>query len=133
MGDISCLVWPVCGKPGRYLYPPGCIVVLANHALHTVLAGQLVSSQLYSPTAYLLCAATQQERVADLLFDSKSGLGLEIIRYNIGGSDTDATAVNSLRPGAAVPSLLLPDGTYDWSRVSSSINYKDCIKADSGG
>lgn len=64
-------------------------------------------------------AGAQREKVADLLFDPDYGLGLEIIRYNIGGSDTNATAVNSLRPGAAVPSLLLPDGTYNWTLVSS--------------
>lgn len=66
-------------------------------------------------------ADTQRDKVADLLFDPDNGLGLEIIRYNIGGSDTDATAVNSLRPGAAVPSLLLPDGTYNWTLVSSPV------------
>lgn len=60
-----------------------------------------------------------RDRVADLLFDHDYGLGLEIVRYNIGGSDTNTTAVNSLRPGAAVPSLLLPNGTYDWTLVSN--------------
>ena len=98
--------------------------MLADRALHTALAGiQRARLRLYSLTADLLCAATQRDRVADLLFDSKSGLGIEIIRYNIGGSDTDATAVNSLRPSAAVPSLLLPDGAYDWSLVSISVGH----------
>lgn len=34
--------------------------------------------------------------MADLLFDHEVGLGLEILRYNIGGSSTDPKAVNSL-------------------------------------
>lgn len=59
-----------------------------------------------------------RDKVADLLFDPDVGLGLEIVRYNIGGSNTSATAINSLRPGAAVPSLLQPNGTYNWTLVS---------------
>ena len=62
-----------------------------------------------------MSADTEQERVADILFDHEVGLGLEIVRYNIGASGTDPAAVNSLRPGGAVPSLLLPNGTYDFS------------------
>ena len=61
---------------------------------------------------------TEQERVADILFDHEVGLGLEICRYNIGASSTDPAAVNSLRPGGAVPSLLLPNGTYDFTLAS---------------
>lgn len=63
-------------------------------------------------------AEAQQDQVADLLFDHEVGLGLEIIRYNIGGSSTAPSAVNSMRPGGAVPSLLLPNGTYNWTLVS---------------
>lgn len=59
--------------------------------------------------------------MADLLFDHEVGLGLEILRYNIGGSNTDLQAVNSLRAFAAVPSLLLPNGTYDWTLVSHCV------------
>ncbi|DBA70019.1 TPA: hypothetical protein ACH3X2_012319 [Trebouxia sp. C0005] len=58
---------------------------------------------------------SQQERVADLLFDAETGLGLQIVRYNIGGSNTTLNATNSMRPFAAVPSMLLANGTYNWT------------------
>ncbi len=65
-------------------------------------------------------AESQQDLVADLLFDHDVGLGLEIVRYNIGASNTDPAAVLSMRPGGAVPSLLLPNGTYNWTLVSNA-------------
>ncbi len=66
----------------------------------------------------LACLAdSQQEKVADLLFDAETGLGLQIVRYNIGGSNTTLNATNSMRPFAAVPSMLLANGTYNWTLV----------------
>ncbi len=65
-------------------------------------------------------AESQQDLVADLLFDHDVGLGLEIVRYNIGASNTDPAAILSMRPGGAVPSLLLPNGTYNWMLVSNT-------------
>ena len=56
--------------------------------------------------------------MADLLFDAETGLGLQIVRYNIGGSNTTLNATNSMRPFAAVPSMLLANGTYNWTLVS---------------
>ena len=57
--------------------------------------------------------------MADLLFDPDAGLGMEIVRFNVGGSNTTLEAGNSMRPFAAVPSVLLADGSYDWALVSS--------------
>lgn len=62
-------------------------------------------------------AAWQQDVVADLLFDSELGLGLECVRVNIGASNTSAAATASMRPFGAVPSVLLADGTYNWELV----------------
>lgn len=62
----------------------------------------------------------QQDIVADLLFDNDVGLGMEIVRFNVGGSNTTQDAVNSMRPFAAVPSVLLADGSYDWALVRFS-------------
>lgn len=59
--------------------------------------------------------------VADLLFDPEVGLGLELVRFNIGGSNTSADAVTSMRPFAAVPSVLLADGSYDWALVRVTV------------
>lgn len=55
--------------------------------------------------------------MADLLFDPEVGLGLEIVRFNFGASSTDANAVASMRPFGAVPCVMLPDGTYNWTLV----------------
>jgi hypothetical protein len=89
----------------------------------------------------LACLAdSQQERVADLLFDAEAGLGLQIVRYNIGGSNTTLNATNSMRPFAAVPSMLLANGTYNWTLVSQPARvdhiitaYIDALNATSPG
>jgi len=79
----------------------------------------------------LACLAdSQQERVADLLFDAEAGLGLQIVRYNIGGSNTTLNATNSMRPFAAVPSMLLANGTYNWTLVSQPALVDHIITAD---
>lgn len=61
--------------------------------------------------------------MADLLFDADVGLGMEIVRFNVGGSNTTQEAVNSMRPFAAVPSVLLADGSYDWALVRTAQAY----------
>lgn len=61
---------------------------------------------------------SQIDIVADMLFDPEYGLGLEIVRYNIGGSNTTLDAVNSMRSFAAVPSVISADGSYNWTLVS---------------
>lgn len=58
--------------------------------------------------------------MADLLFDAGVGLGMEIVRFNVGGSNTTQEAVNSMRPFAAVPSVLLADGSYAWALVRTA-------------
>lgn len=55
--------------------------------------------------------------MADLLFDAEVGLGMEIVRFNVGGSNTTQEAVRSMRPFAAIPSVLLADGSFNWTLV----------------
>jgi O-glycosyl hydrolase len=55
-----------------------------------------------------------RQSVADLLFDERQGLGLNIVRYNIGGGDTAGHA--HLRAGGDVPGFRpAADAPYDWS------------------
>jgi O-glycosyl hydrolase len=55
-------------------------------------------------------SASTRARIARLLFDRRSGLGLSIYRYNIGGGGVGVT------PGARAPrSFLKAPGRYDWS------------------
>ena len=58
--------------------------------------------------------AHKREAVADLLFHPEKGLGLNIVRYNIGGGD--APDHKHHRPGGNVPGYRpTRDGPYDWT------------------
>lgn len=52
-----------------------------------------------------------QQQVAGMLFDSNTGIGLSVYRYNIGGGGVGVT--NSVR---APQTFLKSPGIYDWSR-----------------
>lgn len=52
-------------------------------------------------------------QLADLLFDPARGLGLNIVRYNIGGGDDPAH--NHMRVGGAVPGYQPRQGEWDWT------------------
>ncbi len=56
--------------------------------------------------------AAEREEVTRLLFDPVNGLGLNIVRYNIGGSHESQ---QGLREGGLVRSYIKADGTYDWT------------------
>lgn len=49
----------------------------------------------------------------DLIFDPQKGIGLNIVRYNIGGGENPAIP-NTLRPGADVPGFQPEEGRWDW-------------------
>lgn len=51
-------------------------------------------------------------RILDLVFDPTEGLGLNIVRYNIGGGERPGP--NTLRPGGDVPSFQPEKGHWDW-------------------
>lgn len=53
----------------------------------------------------------RRKEIADLLFSS-SGLGLNVIRYNIGGGDHPEHS--HMRPGGDVPGYLTSNGTWNW-------------------
>jgi O-glycosyl hydrolase len=50
----------------------------------------------------------------DLIFDSNKGLGLNIVRYNIGGSNSK-NPDKSLRLGGMIPSFINERGEYNWT------------------
>lgn len=61
----------------------------------------------------------KRAEIADLMFSTTNGLGLNIVRYNLGGS-ADPNPIAGMRTGGAVPSYLQKDETtgvlsYDWS------------------
>jgi O-glycosyl hydrolase len=55
-----------------------------------------------------------KNEIMDLTFDKDKGLGLNMVRYNIGGAKSPNDT--NLRPGADVESYLSEDGTYDWTK-----------------
>ncbi|KQM83605.1 hypothetical protein ASE68_10575 [Agromyces sp. Leaf222] len=61
----------------------------------------------------------KRAEIADLLYSPTEGLGLNIVRYNLGGS-ADPNPIAAMRPGGAVPTYLQKDETtgvvaYDWT------------------
>lgn len=54
------------------------------------------------------------DEVLDLVFDREKGLGLNIVRYNIGGGEDPNIAHNTLRPGGDVPGFEPEEGKWDW-------------------
>ncbi|TCM99568.1 O-glycosyl hydrolase [Paenibacillus sp. BK033] len=57
----------------------------------------------------------KQDEIMDLIFDADKGLGLNIVRYNIGGGENPAIQPNTLRPGGDVPGFQPEKGIWDWS------------------
>lgn len=54
------------------------------------------------------------DEVMDLVFDAEKGLGLNIVRYNIGGGEDPHIENNTLRPGGDVPGFKPEKGKWDW-------------------
>jgi O-glycosyl hydrolase len=59
-----------------------------------------------------------RQALANMLFSPTAGIGLNVVRYNIGGytAQDASTCTNGFRPGAAIPSFEQSSGSYDWSR-----------------
>jgi len=51
--------------------------------------------------------------IADLVFSSTSGLGFNVVRYNVGGGDHPTH--RHMRPGGDVPGFQPVPGVWDWS------------------
>lgn len=58
--------------------------------------------------------ASRYEELLGMLFDPVKGLGLNIVRYNIGGGDCGRPDFIT-RCGARIPGYLKEDGRYDWT------------------
>lgn len=56
---------------------------------------------------------TKKNEILDLVFSPTNGLGLNIARYNIGGSENPEH--EHMRPGGEVPGFQVVPGVYDWS------------------
>ena len=54
--------------------------------------------------------------LADALFSPSTGLGLNVVRYDIGAGTPDDTCAQQMRVGAAIPSFEPGPGRYDWTQ-----------------
>lgn len=63
------------------------------------------------------------------LFYSENGLGLDIVRYNVGGGD-DPAHNHVTRSDSKMPCFLNEDGTYDWEADHNQVNVLKRIKAE---
>ncbi|MGN0106464.1 MAG: glycoside hydrolase, partial [Hominilimicola sp.] len=61
------------------------------------------------------------------LFYSDEGLGLDIVRYNVGGGD-DPTHDHITRSDSKMPCFLNQDGTYNWEADHNQVNVLTRIK-----
>ena len=69
------------------------------------------------------------EDAADLFFDKEKGLGLNIMRYNIGGGD-DPTHNHITRTDSMMPGFLSKDGSWDYTADERQLNILEkCYKA----
>ena len=59
---------------------------------------------------------TQRNAVADAIFSPTKGLGLNVVRYNIGADTPTNVCHNQMRPGGNTPSYEPSQGTYDWTQ-----------------
>jgi len=57
---------------------------------------------------------TLRSEVMDFLFDPDKGLAMNVVRYNIGGGESQKHH-HFLRPGADVQGWLSANGTWDWN------------------
>lgn len=63
-----------------------------------------------------------REAILDLLFDPVKGIGLDLVRYNIGGGKAEAKVSD---PWRSAESPLLPDGSLDWGRDAAAMSIVD--------
>ena len=57
-----------------------------------------------------------RQGLATMLFSPVQGIGLNVVRYNLGGVTPGDSCSAEFRAGAAVPSFEPSAGSYDWSR-----------------
>ena len=63
----------------------------------------------------------KRERVAELLFDKETGIGVSCYRYNLGGGSTESGKGTFSIPCRRAESFLTADGIYDWSKDQNAV------------
>ena len=69
------------------------------------------------------------ERIAQLLFDKETGLGITTYRHNLGGGSQNSKSSVFQQTSRMAECHLKNDGTYDWSRDKNAVNMLlSCVK-----
>ncbi|MGI8747982.1 MAG: glycoside hydrolase family 30 protein [Deinococcus sp.] len=113
---ISGLLLACAALPGAAptSAPPIAVVIEARHPQQTFTGWG--TSLAWWANALGGWSNLNRDKIADLLFDSKLGLGLNVVRYNLGADDGHNACADKMRPGANIPSFSTGTGTYDWTR-----------------
>lgn len=69
--------------------------------------------------------ASARDAVLDLLFDAERGIGLKVVRYNLGGGKDEGRAAGIADPWRSAECPLRPDGSLDWSRDEAAMSVVD--------
>eukprot|EP00039_Didymoeca_costata_P004705 m.75646 g.75646 ORF g.75646 m.75646 type:complete len:518 (+) comp12515_c0_seq1:132-1685(+) len=64
---------------------------------------------------------TSYNMLMDAFFNNRTGLGLNQVRYNIGGSGVGDNEVAKYRAGAFVPAYQDADGSYNWTADATQL------------
>ena len=71
----------------------------------------------------------KRERVAELLFDRKTGIGVRCYRYNLGAGSAQSGKGNFSIPCRRAESFDVSDTVYDWSRDENAVwMMKEAVK-----
>ncbi|WP_158916779.1 glycoside hydrolase [Streptomyces broussonetiae] len=70
-----------------------------------------------------------KNKLADKLFSLKDGLGLNVVRYDIGGSSVSDLCRRAQRTGAAVPTFEPLPGVYNWDADPNQVGMLKAAKA----
>jgi O-glycosyl hydrolase len=74
-------------------------------------------------------STSQKTALANSLFDSTDGIGLNVIRYNFGADGPGNVCHNQMQPGGNVPSFEPTKGNYVWTNDANQLWFAQAAKA----
>ena len=70
-----------------------------------------------------------RDRIAELLYNKETGIGMGVYRYNIGGGSKHSGKGEYSQPARATECFELGKGKYDWSRDANAVYMmKKCVE-----
>jgi hypothetical protein len=70
-----------------------------------------------------------RDRIAELLYNKETGIGMGVYRYNIGGGSKHSGKGEYSQPARATECFEIGKGKYDWSRDANAVYMmKKCVE-----